>query len=416
MQTHTDLRFQCSRKYPVFGIVLAIIIFISWAIVPVPVAGSTSLKFEDHSTKMESLADDTAILLPLHAVAHYYKVDFQWNPDLEQMLLSKGDTEVKVVLGNRHILSSGTRDEVSLMRPLSRRPSILKGAVALPPQDIASILSELHPDMDVSWDEAEATIEVKKRNISPESASDKPLRPQADTDQSGRNGKFELKTIVIDPGHGGYDPGAVKRGAREKHVVLDVSRRLKKLIESESKWEVILTRDSDEYISLQRRAEIANQYPAGTTLFISIHCNADPSTRGRGLETFVFNMEATDAEAAALAERENAEEKMDLAYILSHCYHVGNEPYSLEAAKSMQTTLVKRLKLRNRGVKRAPFYVLAGTKMPAILIELGFISNYYDRNKLQSASFRQSAAEALFKAIEDFGKATGKKLVKTDLG
>jgi N-acetylmuramoyl-L-alanine amidase len=132
------------------------------------------------------------------------------------------------------------------------------------------------------------------------------------------------------------------------------------------------------------------------------------------VETFVFDLRATDAEAAALAERENADEKMDLTYILNYYYHVGTEPYSLEGAKRLQTSLAKGLKLRNRGVKRAPFYVLSGTKMPAVLVELGFISNYYDRKKLGSASFRQSAAEALFGAIKGFSKAADKLIVRAD--
>jgi N-acetylmuramoyl-L-alanine amidase len=277
--------------------------------------------------------------------------------------------------------------------------------------------------MDVSWDEAEATIEAKKKPpLSERSAtrdpnsshsatrdlnSSHPPRTQGPTrEENSGNGKFELKTVVIDPGHGGRDPGAVRRGVKEKQLVLDVSLRLAELIDSKSELKAVLTRNSDEYLTLSRRTEIANQYPAGSTLFISIHCNADRSSLGRGLETFVFDLEATDAEAAALAKRENADQKMDLAYILSYCYHVGNEPYSLEAAKRIQTSLVKRLRLRNRSVKRAPFYVLAGTKMPAILVELGFISNYYDRKKLQSASFRQSAAEAIFEMIRDFNKDT----------
>ncbi len=391
-----------------------VIIFIFWTVASGLGAGSTSLKFDDHSMKMESLTDDATVLLPLHAVALYYEVDFQWDPALEQMVLSKDGAEVKIVLGNRHALASGTPAGVSQMRPLSRPPVILHGAVALPAGDITCILSDLYSNMNVSWNETEAAIEVKKKDGTQAAAV--PTRSRTNLNRSGRDGKFELKTIVIDPGHGGRDPGAIKRGVQEKRIVLDISQRLVKLIKAESTWEVVLTRDTDEFITLNRRTEMANQYPADSTLFISIHCNADRSTRGRGLETFVFNMEATDAEAAALARWENADETMDIAYILSHCYHVGNEPYSLEAAKKTQAALVKKLKLRNRGVKRAPFYVLAGTKMPAILIEIGFISNYYDRKKLQSDSFRQSAADALFLALKDFSKATNKKLVKANLG
>jgi len=385
------------------SIAFAIILLTSWAVAPTiggdmaRRAPAVSLKFEDNSTNMESLADNPAILLPLHATALYYQIDFQWDPMQEQMVLSKDGVKVKVVLGNRHALVNESK-----LRPLSKPPIILRGAVAVPPEDIAFLLQDLLPSMDVSWDEAEPAIEVKKR----------PSHIPPVVDPSA--GKFELETIVIDPGHGGYDPGAVRRGVQEKQIVLDVALRLAKLIKSGSDWECILTRDSDRFITLRHRTEIANQNSADSTLFISIHCNADRRSSVRGLETFVFDLKATDAEAAALAERENADEKMDLTYILSHCYHVGTEPYSLEAAKRLQTSLVKGLKLRDRGVKRAPFYVLAGTKMPAVLVELGFLSNHYDRTELKSKEFRQSAAEALFDAIEDFSKAAGKLIVRAD--
>ena len=371
---------------------IAIILFMllsSWAVASTPVAGSISLKFEDSSTNMESLTDNPAILLPpLHATAHYYGIDFQWDSAQERMVLSKGSAEASLVLGNQHVLMNGNK-----LLALSEPPVALRGAVALPPQDIASILSDLLPDMDVSWDMAQSTIEVKRKKAG--------------------TGNFELKTIVIDPGHGGHDPGAVKSGTQEKQIVLDVARRLEKIIESRSNWEAVLTRDSDKFVTLRNRANIANQYMPDSTLFISIHCNSDRSSSPSGLETFLFNVEATDARAAALAKRENAG-AMSLEFILNHCYHVGTEPYSLEVAQKVQSALVGSLKLRNRGVKRAPFYVLAGTKMPAVLIELGFVSNYSERKKLQSASFRQSAAEALFKAIEEFSAVTGRSVVKAD--
>jgi N-acetylmuramoyl-L-alanine amidase len=398
---------------PASGITFVSVLFIFLAAASAPVAGSISLKFEDSSMDMESLADNPATLLPLHAVALYYKIDYQWDPSLEQVMLARNSTEIKIVLGNRHALIMAARGHAPLLRHLSEPPTILQSRVVLPAQDTACILSDLFPSMDVSWDKAKATIEVKKRNTASVPATNaSSVPPLTRSKQNEGAGRFELRRIVIDPGHGGRDPGAVKGSTWEKKIVLDIALRLKKLIESKSNWEVVLTRDTDKFITLKRRTEIAAQYPADSTLFISIHCNAGRSSRGRGLETFVFNIEATDAEAAALAKRENAEAKMDLAYILSHCYHVGTEPYSLEAANKIQASLVKRLRLRNRGVKRAPFYVLAGTKMPAILVELAFISNYYDRKKLRSASFRQSAAEALLEAIKDFDRAAGKLLAK----
>jgi len=360
-------------------------------------ADSISLKFDGNAIDMESLADNSSTLLAVHAAALHCKIDFQWNTEQEQMALLKNGAKATLVLGNRHALITSSSPQVSpVLFPLSKSPDVLDGVVVLPPQDIALLFQALLPAVKVSWDETKAAIEVKKDV------------PEA------TNG-FELRTVVIDPGHGGRDPGALKGGIMEKQIVLDVSLRLAKLIESRSRWRVVLTRNSDKFIKLQRRTEIASLYPADSTLFISIHCNADPTSLGRGLETYVFDTKATDAEAAALAKRENAEEEMDLTYILNHCYHVGSDPYSLKAAREVQSALVRKLKLKNRGVRRAPFYVLAGTKMPAVLVELGFISNYYDRKKLQSASFRQSSAEALFEAIKGFDRATTKSLAKADI-
>jgi len=388
-------------RYRALRFSVALIIFILFrAAVPIAVADSISLKFEDNLTNMESLADKPALLLAVHAAARLCNIDFQWDTMQEQMVLWKNGAKTTLILGNNHaLITAKSTPASSLLRPLSRSPAIMRGAMALPPQDIALLLKDLLPSMDVSWNEAKRTIEVKRSILA------------ASKETTG----FELKTIIIDPGHGGHDPGTLKKGVQEKQVVLDISVRLRKLIESKSNWRVVLTRSSDEFVTLQQRTEISAQYPADSTFFISIHCNSDPTSLGLGMETYVFDMKATDADAAALAKRENANVEMDITYILNNCYHVGNEPYSLEAAKNIQSSIVGKLKLKNRGIRRAPFYVLAGTKMPAVLMELGFISNRFDRKKLQSASFRQSAAEALFEAIKGFDKANARSLVKADV-
>ncbi|MBM3211521.1 N-acetylmuramoyl-L-alanine amidase, partial [Candidatus Poribacteria bacterium] len=112
--------------------------------------------------------------------------------------------------------------------------------------------------------------------------------------------------------------------------------------------------------------------------------------------------------------RENADMRMDLAYILSNCYHTGNEIYNLEFARKVHSSLLQELGLENRGIKRAPFYVLAWTRMPSILVELGFVSNPGDKQKLLSESFRQRAAEALYEGIKDFYNSFSKSLVKAN--
>jgi len=164
---------------------------------------------------------------------------------------------------------------------------------------------------------------------------------------------------------------------------------------------------------LPDRTSIANRYPPDSTLFISIHCNASRAREGGyGTEAYIFNLDATDNEARALAARENMGEPMDLTRILSHCYHTGTEPYSLDIAQRIRMSISRNVGLDDRGTRRAAFYVLAGTKTPSILLELAYISNSSERAKLQTDSFQQQIAEALFAAIMDFDKATTRSLAK----
>lgn len=387
-----------------FHIFFAIIIIFSFhlylAAASEPVAVSISLKFEDSITKVKSLSDDPAFLLmPLHEVAQFFKIDVRWVPEQGEIFLSKDDAGTRLILGSSHALLE-SRYNGSILQPLSSSPQMLKGSVVIPPQDIVTVVSGLMPYYEISWDEAKAEIVAKTRDDV----------PQSDLQQGVE--KFNLKTIVIDAGHGGHDPGANRRGIREKDIVLDIALRLKKEIESKSEWKVVMTRDSDFFVPLRGRTAIANRYPVASTIFISIHCNANRSSAPDGLETYLFGMKASDADAAELAKIENAEEQMDLAYILSRCYQIGNEIYNLEFARKVQSTLSKDLGLANRGVKRGPFYVIAWTKMPAILVELGFVSNSGDKEKLLRESFRQRAAESLFDAIRQFHGSTSKSLVK----
>lgn len=365
--------------------------------------GSITLKSDNDSVKIESLTNESTNI-SLYEVASYYKADFQWNSINEQIKLSKDKVNVRLTLGNPHILVNDRN-----LRLLSAPPFINQGAVALSPQDAVIILSELIPSMQFVYNEAEASIIAKENN----KPSDKVAFNNNFDDGQRLPGNFNLKTIVIDAGHGGHDPGANRSGVREKDVVLDISKRLAEILETKTSLKVVLTRDTDVFIPLSQRTSIANKYPPENTLFLCLHINASPSkTGGRGTETYIFNLEATDAEARALAKRENEGEAMDLTVILSHCYHTGTEPYSLEIANRVQKAITSQLGLDNRGVRRAPFYVLAGTKMPAILVELAYVSNPSEREKLNTPSFRQNAAEALYDAIMGFKGVVDRSLAK----
>lgn len=370
-------------------------------------SGSLTFKSVDSSIEVETLSDEPTILIPLNEVATFYKVDFQWDVIQEKVVLLKDGIKVNLILGNSHALVNWDKLIV-----LSKPPVILKGSIALPIQDVINIISELMPYYKVSYDGSKSLVEASKDGSY---LSYSYQRPYSDSefDSTELTGNFQLKYVVIDPGHGGHDPGATRGGIYEKDIVLDVGLRLARLIRSQSKINVVMTRDTDIFIPLHERTDIANKYPPDSTLFISLHCNASRSREGGyGTEAYVFNLEATDNEARALAARENMGEPMDLTRILSHCYHTGTEPYSLDIARRVRRSITNKVDLADRGTRRAAFYVLAGTKMPGILLELAYISNSRERAMLNRESFRQEVAEALFNAIIDFDRATSKSLAK----
>jgi N-acetylmuramoyl-L-alanine amidase len=221
----------------------------------------------------------------------------------------------------------------------------------------------------------------------------------------------EIHTIIIDPGHGGDDTGAIgKKGLTESEVVLDVSLRVTKLLRDKLRKEVIMTRDTDVFIPLKDRTTLANNRNAD--LFVSIHANASPRRSAHGIETYLFGR-ATDAQSLAVAARENATDIKSAQgfqeIILNDLLRdfVLNE--ALELAHYTQNAFVERLIPRyptaSLGVKKAPFYVLAHTKMPAILAEISFVSNTTEEQRLREASYRQTIAESVFQGIKEYIEA-----------
>jgi N-acetylmuramoyl-L-alanine amidase len=373
---------------------------------------SITLNSDKDSIKIDFVSINTS-LLPLYEVVSYYEADFQWDSAQEQVNIKRGNVSINLTIGNPHILVNNSK-----LKLLTEPPNIYQGVPVLSPKDTATMLSNLIPSMIFTYNESESSITAKK-NLEYDSSTINSAKPKTQFDDINFNdgfdlpGNFDLRTVVIDAGHGGHDSGASRSGVHEKDIVLDVAKRLGKLLKNEKSLNVVLTRDTDVFIPLPQRTSIANRYPPDSTLFVCLHVNASPSkSGGSGTETYVFNLEATDAEARALAKRENAGEAMDLTIILSRCYHTGTEPYSLDIAKRVQRTLTSQLGLRDRGVRKAPFYVLAGTKMPAILVELAYVSNSEERQRMQTDSFRQQTAEALYDAIMGFKSAVSKSLVK----
>ncbi len=222
--------------------------------------------------------------------------------------------------------------------------------------------------------------------------------------------------IVIDPGHGGRDPGALGAGATEADMTLDIALRLEKLLLKEPGIDVVMTRRTDVYVPLEERTAIANR--AGADLFLSIHCNAARDASIHGVETYSLNFAST-AHAATVAARENAAAALPMGS-LSEIVRVialnSKVDESRDLARQVQLALVRRLRvqfqaLRDLGVKQAPFVVLIGASMPSVLAEVAFITNRQEGRLLASASYRQRAAEALLEGINRYQRSLKKDSV-----
>ena len=219
---------------------------------------------------------------------------------------------------------------------------------------------------------------------------------------------LNVKRIVIDPGHGGRDPGCyVPGGLQEKIITLSIAKLLAEKMREKLGCEVFLTRDRDKFMSLENRTAIANMKKAD--LFISLHVNAHKSGNIKGLETYFLNM-ATDKGAVMVAARENATSEKnisDLQTILNDLMLNTKIYESSRLAHKVQSGMYSAIEkgyggTRNLGVKQAPFYVLIGAEMPAILVEVGFLSNSTEKKRLMSRKYQQGIAQGICDGIDAY--------------
>jgi N-acetylmuramoyl-L-alanine amidase len=235
---------------------------------------------------------------------------------------------------------------------------------------------------------------------------------------ANRGGSYSLarqlglgaRRIVIDPGHGGHDPGTIgRRGLQEKDLVLDVSVRLAKMLRKELGADVVMTRSSDVYVPLEERTAIANTKRAD--LFLSIHANGVRNRKVRGIETYFLNF-ARSEHAEAVAARENAISEgtlKDLQGLVKAITLNSKIDESRDFATSVQEAMVRGVrrkhKVQDRGVHTAPFYVLIGANMPAVLAEIAFVSNPDAEGRLRTAGYRDLLARSLLGGVKSYLEA-----------
>jgi len=214
--------------------------------------------------------------------------------------------------------------------------------------------------------------------------------------------------IVIDPGHGGKDPGALgRKGTREKDIVLHIANHLRNLLSKKGFTKVLMTRETDVFVELEDRATFANTHKAD--LFVSIHINSHPQSSVKGMELYHFG-EASDPRALAVAARENGtpleKNAAPWQFILADKLNDKKIDDSRELAWTTQKSLVTFLdafyKIKDHGIKTAPFFVLRMTTMPAILAEIAFISNPTEEKLLQSSTYQKRVAEGIFNGLQSY--------------
>jgi N-acetylmuramoyl-L-alanine amidase len=235
---------------------------------------------------------------------------------------------------------------------------------------------------------------------------------------------LKIGKIVIDPGHGGHDTGTIgPDGLQEKDLVLEVGRRLGKLLQARLGAEVVYTRKNDTFIPLETRTAIANQQRAD--LFISIHANSSQDSEARGVETYYLNF-TSSPEALEVAARENAVSEKSIYELQDLVKKIAlkekieeSREFAGDVQESLHSGLAsKSPAIRNRGVKKAPFIVLIGANMPSILAEISFVSNPADEHRLETSEYRQRIAESLYRGIAKYvdglsGVKMASKLDKT---
>jgi len=343
----------------------------------------------------------------------------------------------KPVRRNTVVINNGVKktivdaddDEPTIGTPAAKDGAIKDTDTAISDNKKVVVAKLERPEIDAGkLDSAVVNEESPKLATTPSAASDvktktskrKRTTQTADPDmreaQPTANGErsltrvlgLKIGKIVIDPGHGGHDTGTIgPNGLEEKDLVLDVSRRLGKLLQTRLGAEVIYTRKDDTFIPLETRTAIANE--EGADLFVSVHANSSHDPDARGVETYYLNF-TSSPDALEVAARENAvseksiHELQDLVKKIALKEKIDE---SQEFAGDVQSSLHSGLAAKNpgerdRGVKKAPFIVLIGANMPSILAEISFVSNPGDERRLETADYRQKIAESLYRGIAKY--------------
>lgn len=312
--------------------------------------------------------------LPIVGLCSYYNISWNYDSIGRQVILRKDENEAKLLIDSPMALVNGL--PVDLESPVIT----YNGAAAVPFRFKEKVIDRFYSP-----------------GLPGKSAAHIPAR--------------KIRRVVVDAGHGGHDPGAIGRtGLREKDVNLDIARRLAKLLEEQG-IEAVMTRSSDRFIALEGRADITNK--ANADIFVSVHSNASRSNKLNGFEVYYITDKINDSSRAVLAAKNaqlniNADSfygnSFDLKATLWDMLYADSRMESIRIARSICETAERNMGLKILGVKGASFYVLKGSHIPAVLIEVGFVSNPAEERYLRNGFYRQQIAEAIRDGLMRYGR------------
>ncbi|MGE0267857.1 MAG: N-acetylmuramoyl-L-alanine amidase [Candidatus Omnitrophota bacterium] len=320
-----------------------------------------------------------------------YDIVWDWDQVTQIVTLRKGDMTATALIDSDLVLLG--EKQIVLRKPLRLK----KGAIVIPKDFHEKVLVLLNTGV------------VTPKDIARSDRPDTDYKRKPVTPGSYRIEK--IREVIIDAGHGGKDPGAMGQNkSREKDIVLDISKRVKRILERQG-IKVYMTRDDDNFITLQDRTEIASKTKADA--FISIHANSSPKRSVSGIEVFALRN-------LTQAEKEDENRRINKKIFLSHLatnpkdkniesivedlMYEYKQSESLKLARSMGENLSRTLRANNRGTKTAGFYVLRNTFIPAVLVEVGFVSNAKEERLLKSDSYRDKIAKSIANSLLDYSR------------
>jgi N-acetylmuramoyl-L-alanine amidase len=311
--------------------------------------------------------------VPLKGLCDNLGIGWQWDDVTQTAVISKGDHQAKILVDSQLVYLDGRFEKIN------PPPKNYRGIIVVPWKLKEQIIRQL-------------------------------LKPAVSGEAVFAKG-YQIKKITIDAGHGGKDPGAIGRGGiREKELVLDVAQRLRDELRAKG-FAVVMTRDSDEFISLARRSEIANR--AKADLFVSIHANANRSRWIRGFEVYHPRSKAEELIPELLSDRDSSrildglkidKNSRNTEGIVLDLIYTQNQADAVGLAKCIASSAGRNLEVSERGIRAASFYVLRNTRIPAILVEIGYITNANEAKYLRSGSYRQDVVDAIAKGIINYGQ------------